>query len=458
MQRFVDRGASVMLRRMRHKGRLAVSIEENDDIVVEGRTVGRLAGFAFRPDEGAADSIGEDMRVLECAAAEALAGEIARRVKVFLNVGHQALALDLSGGPGRPRLLWQNEPVVEIVRGDTLFRPALRLVSGSLLGEPEARTVEACCADWLAGQMRDKLAPLMALGEELAGPAPPGDEDAPLAGLARGVAFRLHEQLGVLARKSVAAELREIDQEARKGLRRFGIRIGATALYIPALLKPRAAELRLMLWALWNEVDRLPEPPTPGLVWIATDPAAPREFYELAGFRLIGGHEAIRLDMLERLADAARPLGQGGAKFPVTPEIMGLVGCSGDSFARAMRAIGYGFETETVTPEPVEPPPEAQEAPEPVEAAPFGEPPAPVERRLFFWSPPRPRPKKPVPVPVPVPVPAAAEKPTVQRDKRKKSPKPTPARKASRPASPPANESSPFAGLGALRDALARKG
>ncbi len=103
-----------------------------------------------------------------------------------------------------------------------------------------------------------------------------------------------------------------------------------------------------MLWALWHGHDALPALPTPGLVWIGTDPAAPREFYEIAGFRLIGNHEAVRSDMLERLADAVRPLGKDGAEFTVSPDIMGLIGCSGDSFARAMRLLGYACRTETV--------------------------------------------------------------------------------------------------------------
>jgi ATP-dependent RNA helicase SUPV3L1/SUV3 len=242
--------------------------------------------------------------------------------------------------------------------------------------------------------------------------------ETPLSGLARGVAFQLLERFGVLSRGQVAGELRQIDQDARKGLRRFQIRIGATALYIPQILKPHAVELRLLAWALWHDIADLPVMPTPGLVWIQTDPKAPREFYEIAGFRLIGGHEAVRLDMLERLADMVRPLGLGGQKFTVTPEIMGLVGCSGDSFVRAMRAVGYGHEI-VETPAPVSTPdsavnsetdPTAQaDADIPAEAAPQAEagpqtdaglestatlstePPAMIAETRFFWAPRPPR-------------------------------------------------------------------
>ena len=44
---------------------------------------------------------------------------------------------------------------------------------------------------------------------------------------------------------------------------------------------------------------------------------------------------------MERLADAVRPLGQGGKAFVVGPDLMGLVGSSGDDFKAIMVALGY---------------------------------------------------------------------------------------------------------------------
>jgi len=344
-QRFVDRRTSVLMRQLRQRGELSVSIEDSNDIIVEGHAIGRLDGFTFTPDPAAS---GEDHKLLELAADRVLKSELSRRAKIFLNIGHQTLALDFAQGLMRPRLLWKDTPIAVIERGDEPLAPRVRLLAGTRLADPEAEAVRAKCAAWLEARMADKLAPLMALQAEMNSPAAEDGKTAPLRGLARGIAFRLLESFGALPRNQVANDLRKVDQEARKGLRRFGIRIGATSLYIPPLLKPHAVELRLMLWALWHGHDTLPALPTPGLVWISTDPAAPREFYEIAGFRLIGNHEAVRSDMLERLADAVRPLGKDGAEFTVSPDIMGLIGCSGDSFASAMRLLGYAYRTETV--------------------------------------------------------------------------------------------------------------
>ena len=360
-QRFVDRRTSVLMRELRQRGELSVSIDETNEIIVEGHAIGVLDGFTFRADPSA---VGAEFKTLEQAADVALKAEMTRRAKIFCNVGYKTLSLDTQQGIHRPRLIWRQAVIATIEKGNSPLEPRVVLAPDSMLRDKAADDVREKCAQWLSERIADKLEPLLKLKEELDSQTPSDEVEAPLQGLARGVAFRLLEHWGVLSRSQVAHEIRQIDQDARKGLRRFQIRIGSTALYIPLVLKPHAVELRLILWALWNGITDLPAMPTPGLVWIATEPSAPREFYEIAGFRLIGGHEGIRLDMLERLADAVRPLGQGSAQFTVTPEIMGLVGCSGESFIRAMRAIGYDHEVHKV-PAPVKETPDAEGTPRP---------------------------------------------------------------------------------------------
>ena len=46
--------------------------------------------------------------------------------------------------------------------------------------------------------------------------------------------------------------MRALDQQARAQLRKYGVRFGAFNIYFPALLKPAAAELALVLWTLKN--------------------------------------------------------------------------------------------------------------------------------------------------------------------------------------------------------------
>src|SRR5690606_5729199 len=125
-----------------------------------------------------------------------------------------------------------------------------------------------------------------------------------LTGLARGLAFRLTENLGVLRRDTAAQEIKALDQTDRAQLRKYGVRFGAFNLYFPALLKPASAELLLLLWALHagheNGLDSesLPERPKQGLTSVTADKAIPEPYWRAAGFH-VAGNRAVRIDMLE---------------------------------------------------------------------------------------------------------------------------------------------------------------
>ena len=184
---------------------------------------------------------------------------------------------------------------------------------------------------------------------------------AEVTGLARGVAYQLAENFGVLRREAVADDIRALDQDARGQLRKFGVRFGAFNVYFPQLLKPAATDLRLLLWALREggkvkfDAASLPEPPRQGLTSAPADMALGDDYYRVAGFHTCGAR-IVRIDMLERLADMIRPLvswrksdetpeppegatGNGG--FRVIPDMMSIVGCSGEEFSEILKALGF---------------------------------------------------------------------------------------------------------------------
>lgn len=344
-QRFVDRRTAVLMRSLRHRDTLSVSIDnETNQVSVEGHEIGELNGFSFRVEAAAAP---DEQKTLKAAAESALQAELTRRAKLFANVGFKTLAFDFSEGLANPKITWEGAPIASVHDSGALFAPRVKLVASSLLQGENADLVIEKTQEWLDTRIGEKLEPLIKLAQELNGEVEAPEGAAPLSGLARGVAYRLLENYGVMKRAEVAGDLRQLDQDARKGLRRFGIRIGASSLYIPLILKPHAIELRLMMWAMAGKLNGLPGLPTPGMVWVDTEATAPNTFYELAGFTVVG-KKAVRMDMLERLADAVRPIGQGGDWFEVTPEIMGLVGLSGEDFAEVMAAAGYKHEVRKV--------------------------------------------------------------------------------------------------------------
>jgi ATP-dependent RNA helicase SUPV3L1/SUV3 len=180
-----------------------------------------------------------------------------------------------------------------------------------------------------------------------------------LEGLAKGLAFQLVENLGVLFRRDVADEVKSLDQDGRASIRKYGVRFGAYHIFLPALLKPAPAELITLLWALKN--DGLDKPGygdlipmlAAGRTSVVTDPSFERTFYKLAGFRFLG-KRAVRIDILERLADIIRPLLQwkpgaqprpegayDGRRFTATTSMLSILGATPDDMEEILKGLGY---------------------------------------------------------------------------------------------------------------------
>jgi len=351
-QRFVDRRTSVLMRRLRDKEEIVAEIGADGNILVENHYVGRLDGFRFTPD---ASSDGIHGKATRHAAAKVLIGELAARAASLAAAPDEAIAIKPNG-----RIVWAGSEIAWLEKGDTALKPRLQLFADEHLGAPERDIVQKRLDAKLAAELGTKLAPLMALGEA-----------SDLSGLARGLAYRLTENLGVLRRDSASEEIKALDQAARGQLRKYGVRFGAFNVYIPTLLKPAAADLVLMLWALHSgrehgfDADTLPTRPQQGLTSVEAGKDIPEAYWRIAGFH-VAGTRAVRIDMLERLSDLIRariswrkveggeaaPTGAtGDGGFRVVPELMSMVGCSGEEFASILKALGFKRERRKLVPE-----------------------------------------------------------------------------------------------------------
>ena len=166
--------------------------------------------------------------------------------------------------------------------------------------------------------------------------------DETLTGLAKGFAFQMTEALGVLTREAVANDVKALDQDARGALRKHGIRFGQFTIFMPLLLKPAPTRLRLVLWSLQKDLSEFPESPPPGLVTVPAVKDAPDGYYTQAGYRL-AGDRAIRIDMLERLADQLRAENSRGG-FEAKADMLSITGMTLEQFANLMGGLGYKAE------------------------------------------------------------------------------------------------------------------
>jgi ATP-dependent RNA helicase SUPV3L1/SUV3 len=361
-QRFVDRRTSVLLRRLKQKETLVAEVNDKGEVTVEGEFVGRLEGFRFRQDASATP---EEARTLRQAAVQALRPEFHLRADRFYNAPDTELDYTEQGG-----LMWGTTAVGKLVKGGEALRPSVEGFVDEEAGPDVAEKVKRRLQHFIDRKVAALFEPLAAMSR-----------DEQLTGLARGFAFRLVEGLGVLPRDAVADEVKALDQEARGALRKHGVRFGQFTVFLPLLLKPAPTRLRLVLWSLWNGLDEFPESPPPGLVTIPNIVEVPKQHYTLSGYHP-AGTRAIRIDMLERLADILRTK-DSRAGFEAAPEMLSITGMTLEQFADLMAGLGYkGEKGERVKVKVVEPPKSDEPqstAPIPEEVSVLAPPPAPEE-------------------------------------------------------------------------------
>ncbi|MBN9218957.1 MAG: helicase [Mesorhizobium sp.] len=342
-KRFVDRRTSVLMRRLRENTMPEAEISPTGTVLVEGHHVGELQGFRFTADQTAG---GEDAKAVRTAAQKALAAEFEARAERFGACPNGDLALGSDGV-----LRWIGAPIGTLVSGEDALKPRLVLLADEQLTGPARDKVAARAERFVNFQIESLLKPLVDLKNA-----------EQISGIGRGIAFQLVENFGLINRRDIAEEMKSLDQEGRAALRRLGVRFGAYHVFVPALIKPAPAGLVTLLWALKNDGKDKPgfgdvvHALASGRTSVVIDQAFDKAFYKLAGYRNLG-RRAVRIDILERLADLIRPatnwkpgLGQrpdgayDGQSFMVTPPMMSILGATADDMEEILKGLGYRAE------------------------------------------------------------------------------------------------------------------
>jgi ATP-dependent RNA helicase SUPV3L1/SUV3 len=270
-------------------------------------------------------------------------------------------------------LRWVGDAVGRLAASEDALRPRVGIIADERLTGASLQAAQARLDLWLKTHIEKLLGPLFELSA-----------GADVTGIARGIAFQVTEALGVLDRHQVAADLKGLDQSNRAVLRKYGMRFGAYHVYFPALLKPAPRSLASLLWSLKQDnIDPVMladarHLAVSGRTSFPIDKTLARDAYRVLGYRVCGDR-AVRVDILERLADLIRPAlawnpgspqqkppgAFDGSAFAVTQAMTSLTGAAGEDFASILRALGYRMERR---PKPPESPPVASPEPASPEA------------------------------------------------------------------------------------------
>jgi ATP-dependent RNA helicase SUPV3L1/SUV3 len=316
MARFIDRRTSALIRGLGQSEELLAGVAADGAVTVEGHFVGRLNGLAFESEKGATLL---EAKALRAAAQRAVAPEIARRLGRLAAEPDEAFALSPDG-----LVLWRGEAAAALV-GDRPFAPRVRLfgeLGAAPARERAARRIEA----FLAAEAGRRLPSLRALEAAVTSGA--------LKGLPRGIAYRLIEAGGVLARAGLEVELRSLSQAERRALRSLGVRIGAFAVFLPELggaARAFARPFALAAAPAWTPPDAalapLPSPPSPRAL-------------ALRGLAPAGRH-AVPVEQLERLDELLRGAARQGGGVLFSDQAREELGWSESDARAVLRALGF---------------------------------------------------------------------------------------------------------------------
>jgi ATP-dependent RNA helicase SUPV3L1/SUV3 len=278
--RFVDRRSAHLMRRLGagENQELLSAVTRRGEVVVEGHPVGHIEGFSFIPDPSAE---GDERKLVMRAARRALREEMPRRVGLLEGAGD-----DTFGFTDTHRVTWDGAPIARLVRGTTPLAPRVQVLDSEFLDGTARERIRQRLQTWVNAQIHAHLAPLF--------DAQASSQDCPEL---RGPLHRLVESLGLIP--GIDAETWE--PAVRPRLRAMGVRSGRFALFMPALMKPRALAMRVRLWAAQHGI---PMPALPNAALVSVPAASqnwPNGFAAMAGW-LEAGPIFLRLDIAEKIA------------------------------------------------------------------------------------------------------------------------------------------------------------
>ncbi|QDP19483.1 helicase-related protein [Sphingomonas xanthus] len=325
-QRFVDRRTAVLVRDIGAHGAdaLPVTVAADGEVSVGPEPIGHLAGFEFRVDPLARLA---DKRLLLAAAERRLGEELDRRAAKLCEASDSEFRLiEEAGGLA---IGWDGHVLARLAPGRSLLEPAVRTARplDRLSADKRAR-LRARMEQWVDSQLSRHLPALRQLAATAADPrTSPG---------VRALAAMLVDSGGLLPRRSIAAQIGQLDKTDRHALHRLRVRLGALDVYSQALLKPGAQHWRAALLAVRSgqPMPRMPQPSAATL-----DGGADSRGAALA-FRRLGQHW-LRIDLADRLATHAHHVRQHGGDDPIDHALATSLGLDEASVRHLMAEVGF---------------------------------------------------------------------------------------------------------------------
>jgi ATP-dependent RNA helicase SUPV3L1/SUV3 len=149
----------------------------------------------------------------------------------------------------------------------------------------------------------------------------------------------LFENHGVLKRLDAEDLLKNLDKDQRANIKKIGIKIGRYHIYQPLMIKPKAVNLKIILWNCFNNKTQREKCPNFGLNFLKNFETKNKEFLLICGFETFENY-IVRVDILEKLFIKILS-STNNNQFTISSEMLNLLGCGKEDFEKLLKLMSY---------------------------------------------------------------------------------------------------------------------
>jgi len=327
---FVDKRISVLSRGLKQDIELNTKIIDTNKIYINEHYIGKINGLKIELDYSSTN-LDTDIKSLKKAARSGAQQELKNRIEKIIN--HQEL-LELKEDL---KIYWQDSKIAEIKPGKNYLNPVIKLFIDDTLEDNDFSNLKLTIENWIEKEKQKHLSDLISI-----------EKTSLKNSLARGLAYQLFENNGVLNRETASNMIKNLNKEERYELRKKGIKIGKYNIYQPRMIRPNAIKFKTILWKCFNSTKEMSYPNF-GINFLKNFKNKNKNFLRICGFETFGNF-IIRVDILERLFIEIINRSKD-YKFKLDSKILNLLGCTKDDFINFIKLIGYKVINEENEPE-----------------------------------------------------------------------------------------------------------
>jgi ATP-dependent RNA helicase SUPV3L1/SUV3 len=327
---FVDKRISVLSRGLKQDIELNTKIIDTNKIYINEHYIGKINGLKIELDYSSTN-LDTDIKSLKKAARSGAQQELKNRIEKIIN--HQEL-LELKEDL---KIYWQDSKIAEIKPGKNYLNPIIKLFIDDTLEDNDFSNLKLTIENWIEKEKQKHLSDLISI-----------EKTSLKNSLARGLAYQLFENNGVLNRETASNMIKNLNKEERYELRKKGIKIGKYHIYQPRMIRPNAVKFKTILWKCFNSTKEMSYPNF-GINFLKNFKNKNKNFLRICGFETFENF-IIRVDILERLFIEIINRSKD-YKFKLDSKILNLLGCTKDDFVNFIKLIGYKVINEENEPE-----------------------------------------------------------------------------------------------------------